>query len=297
MLSALVDGEYEVFAKAKAEGLLPASWTWVTWADGFTGNEQDLRNRLRKVSDLRQHCGAVCLAVRNNPAAIGQDLLKDFCSEKLATVYHHVLKKALTGPQAAAIATSQLALLSERLEVLFAGDTDLILATLVRASDLDHPDVMLASFRDAAGDLTRVAVAQRHLERGRPQEALALVKDLRFLSTAYDQAILVAALAALECRKFEMAEFYCRNIADEDARLKIVTRMAQASGDVGAEVDALTTLYERNQHDPQVFLQLVNVLMRIGQTALVQALCADAQERFYGEPAVEAIIRQVMANR
>lgn len=124
-----------------------------------------------------------------------------------------------------------------------------------------------------------------------------MVKDLRFLSSAYDQAILVAALAALECGKFEMAEFYCRNIADEDTRLKIVTRVAQASGDVGAEVDALTTLYERNQHDVQVFIQLINVLMRIGQTALVSALCADAQERFDGDPAINAIIRRVLTNK
>ena len=297
MVSSLVDGEYEIFAKAQAEGLLPAAWTWVAWADGFSGTEQELRTRLRTVADAGQHCGAVCLAVRNNPGAIGQDLLRDFCSERIATVYHRLLSKALTGPRAAAVATAQLTLLSERLEVLFAGDTDATLAALVRASDLDHPDVMLAPFKDAASDLTRVAVAQRHLERGRPLESLNLIKELRFLSTAYDQAILIAALAAVECRKFEMAEFYCRNIADEDTRLKIVTRVAQASGDVAAEVDALTTLYERNQHDAQVFIQLVNVLMRIGQTALVQALCADAQERFDGDPTVDAIIRRVLAQK
>lgn len=297
ILSALVDGEFDIYQAAKDEGILPPSWNWLAWADGFSGTEAELVARLAAVPFDRERSGAVALATRNRPEAIGNQLLGDFCDPALATVYHRLLRLALTGPHADQIAAHELVRLVDHLEILFAADVDATLALLVRATSMDHPEILIAPFRDAAGELTRTALAQRHLERGRAQEALAMVKDLRFLSSAYDQAILVAALAALECGKFEMAEFYCRNIADEDTRLKIVTRVAQASGDVGAEVDALTTLYERNQHDVQVFIQLINVLMRIGQTALVSALCADAQERFDGDPAVNAIIRRVLTNR
>lgn len=297
MLSALIDGEHDIFAAAQSEGLIPPSWDWAAWADNFTGDEADLLNRLAGIPHFREQCGAVCLATRSNPRAIGAKLLDRFCQVPLATVYHRLLRQGLNGPQAPAIAASELARLAERLEVLFAVDTDATLAALVGASALDHPERLVAPFRDAAGDLTRTALAQRHLERGRPQDALNLVKDLRFLSSAYNQAILIAALAALECKKFEMAEFYCRNITNEDTRLKITTRIAQATGDVNAEVDALTHLYERNQHDPHVFVQLVNVLRRIGQTALVSALCADAQERFDGDPLVDNVIRQVLTSK
>lgn len=294
MLSSLIDGEYDIFEAAKDEGIVPAEWAWVSWAYGFTGTEEQLVARLSTIPSLRERSGAVCLATRQNPGAIGAQLLGDFCVPSLATVYHRLLRQALTGPRASVIAAHELVRLVEHLEILFAVDTDATLALLVRATDMDHPEILTAPFRDAAGELTRTALAQRHLERGRAQDALSLVKDLRFLSSAYNQAILIAALAALECGKFEMAEFYCRNITDEDTRLKIVTRVAQASGNVSAEIDALTTLYERNQQDAQVFVQLINVLMRIGQTALVSALCAEAQERFDGEPAVEAIIRRVL---
>lgn len=295
MLSSLIDGDYEVFAKAKAEGLIPTNWQWVAWADGFSGTGPQLMAKLGTIADLRQRCGAACLAVRTSPAAITPGLLDLFCNETLATVYHVLLRTALRGPQATEIAKAHLTRLAERLDVLFAADTDATLAALVRASDLDQPDTVLQPFKDAAGDLTRVAVAQRLLERGRPQEALDRIKDLRFLSPAYDQAIIVAALAALECGKLEQVEFYTRNIADEDTRLKIVTRLAQARGDAAAEVDALSRLYERNHHDAPVFVQLINVLLRIGQTALAKALCADAQERFDGDAMVDAVIRRVLA--
>lgn len=297
MLSALIDGEHDIFAAAQAEGLIPAAWTWVSWADGFTGDATELRQRLSVIPHVREQCGAVCLATRTNPGCIGILVMSDFCHVPLATVYHHLLRKALAGPHAAAIATSELARLADHLEVLFAADTDATLAALVGACAIPHPEIMVAKFKDAAGDLTQAALAQRHLELGRPQQALELVKDMRFLSSAYDQAIVVAALSALECKKFEMAEFYCRSIPNEDTRLKIVTRVAQATGDPGVELDALTRLYERNPHDAQVFAQLVGLLMRIGQSALASALCADAQERFVGDAQVDRIIKRVLAPR
>lgn len=296
MLSALVDGDIDIFDAAKAEGLVPESWTWVAWAYGFSGSDQELLQKVGTIAPVRERSGAVCLAVRNNPKAISARLLGSYCTMQLAKVYHHLLNVALHGPQAAEIAASELTRLADRLEVLFAADTDATLARLVRASAIDHPEILIAPFKDAASDLTRTAVAQRHLERGRPSEALSLVKDLRFLSSAYDQAILVAALAALECQKYEMAEFFTRNIVDVDTRLKIVTRIAQATNNRAAELDALTTLYERNPHDSQIFVMLITALQRIGQTGMAAALCAEAQERYVNDPLVDRIIRSVLSS-
>lgn len=295
MLSSLIDGELDIFDTAKTEGLIPAGWEWESWAYGFSGDEKELLNRLGGIGPIRERCGAVCLAIRANPSAVGIRLLKDFCTPAMAKVYHQLLRAALSSAQAPAIAASELARLADQLEVLFAADTDATLAALVKASDLDHPDILIKPFKDAAGDLTRTALAQRCLERGRAHEALSMVKDLRFLSPAYDQATLVAALAALECEKFEMAEFYSRNIINEDTRLKIVTRIAQATGNVGVEMESLTCLYERNPQDAEIFVMLITVLMRVGQTALASALCAQAQERFSDDPLVNRIIRPILA--
>jgi tetratricopeptide (TPR) repeat protein len=294
MLSALIDGESDIFDAAMAEGIVPPAWTWVSWARGFTGNEADLRRRLKAIAAVRERSGAVCLAVRTAPNAIGSALLSDFCLPTFATVYHHLLRVGLTTSNSTAIADSELPRLAQQLEVLFAEDTDLTLATLVRASSYDHPDVITAPFKDAAGDLTRTAIAQRHLEKGRPSEALALVQNLRLLSPAYDQAILIAALAALECGKRDKAEFFARNISDDDTRLKIVTRIAQASGDQAGELDALTRLYERNPTDTDVFIMLTNALLRLGQSALAYALASEAQERFGDDPLVARVIKPIL---
>ncbi len=295
MLSALVDGEFEIYDKAKSEGLLPTTWTWSAWAEGFAGEEGDLRRLMGSIPAVRERCGAACLAVRGNPAVVGSALLGDFCNVHMAKVYHRLLRVGLAGPRGSEIADHELSRLAGCLEVLFAEDTDATLAALVQSSSIDHPEILVAAFKDAAGDLTRTAIAQRHLERNRPLEALSLVQDLRFLSPAYDQAILIAALAALECGKFEKAEFYSRSIANEDTRLKIVTRIAQGNGDTGVELDALTRLYERSPQDAQIFVMLINVLRRIGQTALAFALCAEAQERFHNDPMIARIIRPILA--
>jgi hypothetical protein len=187
-----------------------------------------------------------------------------------------------------------LAILAKNLDILFSADTDRVLASLVDASSLDQPELALLPFKDAAGEWTQVAIARRHLENGRPQVALNMVKDLRFLSPAYEQAIAIAALAALESKDFNMTELYCHSIEDIDLRLKIVTRLAQVRGDVAAEVDALTTLYQRQPHDGQVFVQLIRVLARINQTELAKALCLQAQEQFYDDPTVQSMIQHFL---
>jgi hypothetical protein len=295
LLSSLIDDQLAIFRSAQDCGVLPAGWTWVAWADGFAGDEAELRERLATIGDMRQRCGAACLATAGRPGSIGTSLLGDFRYTGTAVVYHRLLGRALTGAHAAAVAAAELQRLGENLEVLFAADTDATIASLVQASTLDRPEQVVAPFKDATADFTRTAIARRHLERGRAAEALALIKDLRFLSPAFADAILVAALAALECKQFELAMGYCRNIAAADLRLKVQTRIAQATGDVAAEVDALVDLYQRHPGDAQVFVQLVTVLDRIGRHDLSRDICYRAQESFCGDPVVDGIIKRHLA--
>ncbi len=295
LLSCLIDDRLAIFREAQTHGLVPASWTWVAWADGFAGAEAELCERILAIPDTRQRCGAVCLATSGRPSSIGNELLGDFRLTTMAVVYHRLLGRALAGPRAAAIAEVELERLPERLEVLFAADTDATIAALIQASTLDHPERAIVRLVDATADFTRVAIARRHLERGRAAEALALVKDMRYLSSAYAEAILVAALSALECAQHAQAMVYCRSIPDEDLRLKVQTRIAQASGDTAGEVDALVDLYQRHPGDAQVFVQLVNVLDRIGRHDLSRDLCYRAQESFSGDPVVDRIVKRHLA--
>ena len=195
-LSALFDDEHEIFLSAMDQAILPPSWTWVTWAKGFQGSADELLPLIATIPDVRSRCGAVSLATQTSPKAIDPQLLGNFCHPPLAKVYHQLLTRALFQPNCHVVAASELKRLATQLEVLFACDTDAILAKLVQASDVDHPESLIAPFKDAAGEWTLTAIASRHLERGRPAQALALIKDLRLLSPAYDQAVIVAALAA-----------------------------------------------------------------------------------------------------
>jgi hypothetical protein len=299
-LSALIDEEQDIFFEAMDQGILPPTWTWVSWAKGFQGNADELLQQIATISDMRARCGAVSLATYTAPKAIGPQLLRDFCHPPLAKVYHRLLTRALSQPSQPnghAVAESELKRLATHLEVLFACDTDAILAKLVQASDVDYPEKLTAPFKDAAGEWTLTAIASRHLERGRAAQALAMIKDLRLLSPAYDQAVIVAALAALECGQSEQAEFYARNIDSEETRLKIVTRIAQATGDVAVEMDALSRLYEIQPQDPQIFVQLINALIRTNHLDLIAALCADAQERFIGNQQVDTLIQRFLIQR
>lgn len=298
LISNLIDGRLATFREAQACELIPDSWTWVTWADGFAGSESELCVQLNTIQDPRHRGGAVCLASATRSDCIGIYLLAAFCHPSMAIVYHRLLAQVLAAPASAAtaaIAAHELERLGNQLEVLFTADTDVTIATLVQASDLDHPEHLIFRVQEATGDFTRTAIARRHLERGRASEALAQIKDLRFLSPAYEQAILVAALAALEMGKIEEARGYAKDIVPDDLRLKVQTRIAQASGDIEAEAEALIDLYERNPADVQVFVQLVNVLDRLQRFDLSRDLCYRAQESFSGDPVVEAIIKRHLA--
>jgi hypothetical protein len=295
LLSALIEERLDIFRDAQDCGVIPASWTWVAWADGFAGDEAKLLAQLALIADPKQRCGVACLATRLRPQAIGARLLDEFRLTSLATVYHRLLGRALQTPQARSFAAHELEALGDRLEVLFSADTDSVIAALVTASDLAQPELAVAGLKDACGDFTATAIARRHLERGRARQALDLVKDLRFLSPAFDQAIVVAALAALECGDFALSQSYTSNVKDEQTRLRILTRLAQACGDAQTELTSLVTLATLNPKDAQVFVQLIALLDRTKHNDLARQVCFQAQERFVNDPLVDELIRRHIA--
>jgi hypothetical protein len=295
LISALIEDRLEIFRDAQICGVVPATWTWVLWADGFAGSEEELIAQLKGLRDVKQRCGAACLATRRRAEAIGGRLLGEFRLATLALVYHLLLNRALATDHARSLAAGELAALHDSMEVLFAADTDQLIARLVTASDLDHPELVITSLQEACGDFTATAIARRHLERGRPREALGMVKDLRFLSPAFDQAIVVAALAALECADFPLCQNYASNIKDPGTRLRVLTRLAQACGDASTELSSLVALAHMNPRDGQVFVQLVNLLDRTKHSELARQVCMQAQERFTNDPLVEQLIRHHLA--
>jgi tetratricopeptide (TPR) repeat protein len=292
LLSAMVDGDMELFEKAEKFEVFPEEWSWLSWAKDYRGDAHELIKNVLALDYVRQRCAAVILATRDNPDAITEPLLNIFLNVNTATTYVKLVQRGLKGINKEKIVAIGFEVFNRYKEILFTTDTDRMLATLVDASDLDDPQQVLAPFQDAAGEWTQVACARRHLERGRPQRALDLVKELRFLSTAYDQAITVAALAALESKQYEMAELYCRTIEDIDLRLKIVTRLAQSRQDIALEVESLTQLFERNPNDGQIFVQLIHALNRVGQSALIKALCYQAQERYPDDSMAHMLIKK-----
>jgi len=294
LLSAMIDGDMELFEAASQTEVFPEQWSWLSWAKDYTGDADQLTRKLMDLGHVRERCAAVILATRNNPDAINEQTLNLFLRINTATTYVKILQRALRGTQKGKMAALGFQVLNQYKEILFSTDTDRMLAALVDASDIDDPQKILAPFQDAAGEWTQVACARRHLERGRPQRALDGVKDLRFLSTAYDQAITVAALAALELKQYEMVELYCRTIKDSDLRLKIVTRLAQDRQDIAMEVDALTQLFERHPHDSQIFVQLIHALGRIGQSELIKGLCYVAQERYVDDEMAQMMIKKYL---
>jgi hypothetical protein len=295
LISALIEDRMEIFRDAQICGVVPVAWTWVAWADGFAGTQAELLTQLATVPDIKGRCGAACLATRRRPEAIGRLLLDEFRLASLAVVYHRLLERVLTTPHARDIAAYELDVLGERLEVLFAADTDVAISKLITASTLDHPELAVVRFGEACGDMTAIAIARRHLERGRPRAALDQVKDLRFLSPAFDQAIVVAALAALECGDFQIAQNYAGNIKDARTRLQIITRLAQVTGDSSAEMQALIALAHMNPRDGQVFTQLVLLLDKTKHADLARQVCFQAQERFVDDPLVEDLIKRHIA--
>ena len=295
LLQALIEEHYDVLQQAKTCALIPPHWQWLAWADGFNGSQAELLSHLQGIPGILERCAAVSLATRGNSGAIGNDLLAGFRLNATAATYHTLLCRALAGSQAANIAHIQLTALRDTLEVLFVTDTDATIARLVLASDLDHPEEIIAPVAGATGDFTRTAIARRHCERGRYAEALATIKDLRFLSAAFDQAIVIAALSALEIGELPLASVYAGQIPEPVVRLKIQTRIAQAQKDPPAEVAALVDLYQLCPRDVEVFIQLVDVLDRIKQPALANQVCLQAQERFVDHPTVTAIVQRHLA--
>jgi hypothetical protein len=294
LLSALIDGRADIWDAGERAGLVPAAWTWVAQADAFTGTDADLARLLGTAGELRQRAGAACLVANRRPAAIGPATVALFRHTAFATAYHRLLSAALSGPDAAAVADQELPLLADTLELLFASDVDLTLSRLVRAGSID-PAPVLDRLAGGWDDLTRTAWAERLLSANQPGPALRQIADVRLLSQAWPQAILVAALAHLEAGDLAKAASCAGQIEDEDRRLMVLVRIAQARGDAQVELEHLVTLHERRPADPGVFLQLITLLDRFGRTDVVHGLCLAGQDTFGDHPEVGPILRRILA--
>ena len=290
ILSSSIDERWDIVEKAEECGLIPDSWTWWSRARAYDGDTAGLMELISAQSEWRQRCGVASLATRTRPELITGRLLLDFTRPDLAQIYHMLLTRGLKGPQARDLARVALQQCWNCPELLFVGDVDRMLAELVRIGQPEDPDAALSVFKDAIGDLTKGAIAELDLERGRPHDALRRLHGLRQLSVAYPRSVLVAVLSALESRNLDIVHRHLQHIPDAKTRLKIRTRLAQVEGDAAAELAALTELYETDPGDGPVFVQLINALDRLGQDEISRHLCFTNQERFLDDPLVNRVI-------
>jgi hypothetical protein len=119
---------------------------------------------------------------------------------------------------------------------------------------------------------------------------LRRLNGLRQLSVAYPRSVLVAVLAALESKHYDIVRRHLEHVPDAKLRFKIATRLAQAEGDASGELNALTELYELEPGDASVFTQLITALDRMGQDEISRHLCFTNQERFLDQPDVMKLI-------
>lgn len=290
VLSAVIDARWDIVDKAEACNVISELWTWWPIAKGFTGDQAALATLIQGQVEWRQRCGVVSLATRARPELITATLLLDFARADLSRVYYMLLVRGLKGPDGRNLARAALLQCANCPELIFAGDVDPTIAELVRVGQPEDPDLTLAPFKDVIGDLTKGAIAELELERGRPHDALRRLNGLRQLSVSYPRSVLVAVLAALESKNFEIVRRHLPHIPDAKLRFKIATRLAQAVNDPPAELDALTELYELDPNDASVFTQLITALDRMGQDEISRHLCFTNQERFLDQADVLKII-------
>ena len=290
VLSAVIDDREDIVKAAEDCGLVPPAWTWWPLARHFDGTKFELHALYHTQTEWRLRCALVCLATRAHVELIDAQLLGWFARPDLAKVHHQLLSRGIRGPQGRELAQSALQQLASCPELLFVADVDPTLADLIRVAQPHDPDAVLAPFREAIGDFTKGAIAELELERNDPFAALRRLNGLRQLSVAYPRSVLVAVLAALEAKQFDLVRRHVIHIENPIDRLKISTRLAQADGDASAELAALTELYELVPSDPATFSQLIAALERLGQDDIARHLCFTNQERFLDEPAVMKLI-------
>ena len=295
IVSALQDGDIELFHQAKQAGLIHGAWKWANWADGFKGSASELLEKLDSISEVRQVAGAACLACISNPNAVSTELLDRYSNVRVwSLVFHRLLSLGLQSENAATIARYALDLFTKQTDMLFITDVDSLLARLIRADNSDALLTRIKPFERAIGEDSRLALSEYHLGRGQHAEAAKMVADIRLLSPALPRAALISALAALEQGDPRKAKTFIPFIEDPATALKIQTRIAQLEKNHAAELAALTDLHQLCPDDGETFMQLLTVLKRIGQHELATQLCLKNQELFLDEPEVMAMIHSII---
>ncbi len=296
IVSAIQDGDIELFHQAKQAGLIMESWEWADWADGFSGTADELINKLNSIREVRQVAGAACLACTSNPNAVSTQLLDRYSNVRVwSLVFHRLLSLGLQSDNAPAIAAYALEFFKEKTDMLFIVDVDHLLSRLIRAYQGDDLVSRLKYFERAMGEDSRLALAEYYLNRGQHKQAADLVADIRLISPALPRAALISALAALELGDARKAKSFVSYIEEPVTALKIQTRIAQIEKNHAAELAALTDLHQLCPDDGATFVQLLGVLKRIGQLELATQLCLKNQELFLDEPEVLNVIRSFIA--
>ncbi len=296
LISCMIDGNIAAIDRFVAAGYIPEDWQWFLDIYNFNGTADDAWTIIQNITDTRDRAGASCLLALRCPSAVTTKLCDLYFAENTGTVYLRLVQHGLTGDNAQLIADKALSLMHKQPAVLYAIESDSIIADCLRyASDNQHENI-LKLYGPACGDHTAVARARRQLESGKAEEALQTIGDIRFLSDVFPQAAIIGTLARVELGQWDGAAILNEHIEDTVLQLKIKTRIAQAQQDLHAEMTALLELQQCEPNDPSVFAQLLSALQKSGNPDIAKKLCYENQERFLDEPIIMQFINQTLSS-
>ncbi len=167
-------------------------------------------------------------------------------------------------------------------------ETDDLLTALV-SSSAEHPQTTLAPFAGWYADRTVLAAAEWHLEHGESRAAIDLCRTLRPYGPCFEQAHLVAGLAACELGDANQAHDIWRSmpvgVRADALYLRLAALRPALADDADIELLARRIPVDR----PQTFFSAIKLLIERGSLTLARDICRVRTAEF-PHPEIQALI-------
>jgi hypothetical protein len=172
--------------------------------------------------------------------------------------------------------------------VLASVETDELLSTLVSVS-AEHPQTTLAPFAGWYADRTVMAAAEWHLEHGEANAAIDLCRSLRPYGPCFEQAHLVAGLAACELGDVNRAQDIWRSMEAGVRADALHLRLASLRPALLSDEDVELLVRRIPADRPQSFFAAIKLLIERGSLATARAIGAQRGSEF-PQPEIQALI-------
>jgi hypothetical protein len=227
---------------------------------------------------------------RRLPALLDVRWLDEVDAGQPIIAYH--LAAAIAGARPD-LATAVLAFLARRSEVLVAGESDALLAPLVRHST-QAPQASMAPFSGYYGDGTLVAAAEWHLEHDQYAAALELADRLGRFSRLRHQARLVAGIALVGLGRTEEALARRQHLADAGHADVLTLYLAEGRPQAVPTAEVVAIMDRCPTAAPERFFRGLRCLLGRRDLATTREVCRRNRERFSDHPQLEPMMTRVL---